>query len=257
MFLGHTDTQTHRHTHTGTHTQAHTHTHTNTHTQAHTGTHRHRHRHRHKHTHAHRHSHTLTPCLQHWKQPSKDGKWLLVWGGSSAVGSFVVQLAKASGFKVVATASPRNFDKVRAFGADAVVDYHSEQALDDIKKATGNALHYGYDAVGKVDDVISVLTPGQPGFVVSCVNSPSNPVDETSVKFTHVMLGTVYAPERKQALQALANLTPLFEDLLANGTLKPLDVQVLGGLEKTTEGLALLASNKVSAKKLVVSFQQQ
>ena len=33
-----------------------------------------------------------------------------VWGGSSGVGSMVVQLAALSGYKVIATASKRNFD---------------------------------------------------------------------------------------------------------------------------------------------------
>jgi NADPH:quinone reductase-like Zn-dependent oxidoreductase len=42
--------------------------------------------------------------------PKKPGKVLLVWGGSSSVGSQVIQLAIASGNDVIATASKRNFD---------------------------------------------------------------------------------------------------------------------------------------------------
>jgi NADPH:quinone reductase-like Zn-dependent oxidoreductase len=46
----------------------------------------------------------------------------LVYGGSTAVGMFAVQLAKLAGYKVVATASPKNFDLVKSYGADEVVD---------------------------------------------------------------------------------------------------------------------------------------
>ena len=39
-----------------------------------------------------------------------EGQWLLVYGGSTAMGSLAIQSAVLSGYKVVATCSPRNFD---------------------------------------------------------------------------------------------------------------------------------------------------
>jgi NADPH:quinone reductase-like Zn-dependent oxidoreductase len=38
------------------------------------------------------------------------GQWLLVYGGSTATGSVAIQCAVLSGYKVIATCSPRNFD---------------------------------------------------------------------------------------------------------------------------------------------------
>ena len=49
--------------------------------------------------------------------------WLLVNGAGGGVGGFTVQLAKEAGAIVIATASPRSTDTVRAFGADHIVDY--------------------------------------------------------------------------------------------------------------------------------------
>ena len=40
----------------------------------------------------------------------------------AAVGQCLIQLAHASGYKIVTTASPRNFDLVKALGADVVID---------------------------------------------------------------------------------------------------------------------------------------
>jgi NADPH:quinone reductase-like Zn-dependent oxidoreductase len=51
-----------------------------------------------------------------------DDTWVFIYGGSSGVGQFGIQLAKLSGYKVVTVASPRNHEFVKGLGADAVFD---------------------------------------------------------------------------------------------------------------------------------------
>lgn len=51
---------------------------------------------------------------------------VLIWGGSSSVGSCAIQLAKAAGADVVTTASPSNFEYVKGLGARLCFDYHDE-----------------------------------------------------------------------------------------------------------------------------------
>lgn len=66
---------------------------------------------------------------------------ILVWGGSSSVGGYTIQLAHLAGFKVVATASPAHFDYVRSLGADVVVNYRDgDKAVEEIITATGGKL---------------------------------------------------------------------------------------------------------------------
>lgn len=61
------------------------------------------------------------------------GKCILVWGGSSSVGAAAVQLARAAGVTVLATASARNLDALRSeLGADYVFDYRSASVVEDI-----------------------------------------------------------------------------------------------------------------------------
>lgn len=62
------------------------------------------------------------------------GQTLLVSGGAGAVGHDAVRLARWGGARVIATASPQDAERVRAAGAEMVLDYRApdlaEQLLD-------------------------------------------------------------------------------------------------------------------------------
>jgi NADPH:quinone reductase-like Zn-dependent oxidoreductase len=81
-------------------------------------------------------------ALQHPGLGKKmDGKMVLVWGGSTSVGSNAIQLAAAAGYEVVATGAPQNFDYLRKLGATKVFDYRSVTVINDIVEAiAGNDL---------------------------------------------------------------------------------------------------------------------
>lgn len=68
------------------------------------------------------------------------GQTLLISGGGGTVGYLAVQLAKWGGARVIATASPRDADRVRAAGAETVIDYRSETLVQDILAANDGAL---------------------------------------------------------------------------------------------------------------------
>lgn len=68
--------------------------------------------------------------------PVPTGETLLVWGGSTSVGSNAIQLARASGYEVITTCSPHNFGYVRSLGASEAFDYNSP----DVKRAIIGAL---------------------------------------------------------------------------------------------------------------------
>lgn len=60
------------------------------------------------------------------------GKTLLISGGAGAVGHNAVQLAKWGGATVIATASPTGTDRVRAAGADHVLNYADPELTQKI-----------------------------------------------------------------------------------------------------------------------------
>ncbi len=76
------------------------------------------------------------------------GKTLLVWGGSTSVGSNAIQLAVAAGYEVITTCSPRNFEYVKKLGASQVFDYHSKTVVKDIIGAYKGKTIAGALAIG-------------------------------------------------------------------------------------------------------------
>ncbi len=99
-------------------------------------------------------------ALQHPSVPPRPtGKWLLVWGGSTSVGSSAIQLAVAAGYAVVSTSSPHNFDYLRKLGASAVFDYNSKTVVADIVaalegKTIAGAIAIGTGANGPCFDIV-------------------------------------------------------------------------------------------------------
>ncbi len=80
--------------------------------------------------------------------PTMAGKTLLVWGGSTSVGSNAIQLAVAAGYDVVTTASPHNFSYVKRLGAREAFDYRSSTVTADIIRALRGEKIAGALAIG-------------------------------------------------------------------------------------------------------------
>ena len=94
------------------------------------------------------------------------GQTVLIHGGSGGVGSFAVQIAKARGAKVIATASTRNQETLKQLGADQAIDYTTTKFEDVAKEVdvvldtvAGETLARSYGVVKKGGIIVSVLAP--------------------------------------------------------------------------------------------------
>jgi len=76
------------------------------------------------------------------------GKYLIVWSGSTSLGSNDIHVAVASGYTIIPTASPQNFDYVARLGAAHVFDYRSPSTLPDIIVLLKDKQHAGALAIG-------------------------------------------------------------------------------------------------------------
>ncbi|KAI1859704.1 uncharacterized protein JN550_011899 [Neoarthrinium moseri] len=84
----------------------------------------------------------------------KAGDYVLVHAAAGGVGLAAVQIAKAFGATVIATAgTQRKREVAKSFGADHVVDYRDDKWPELVKKLTpkGRGVDIVYDPVGMVD----------------------------------------------------------------------------------------------------------
>ncbi len=94
---------------------------------------------------------------------------VLIHGGSGGVGSLAIQIAKARGAKVIATASTPNQDLLKQLGADVAIDY-TKAKFEDVAKDVDVVL----DSVGKDTLARSYGVVKKGGFIVSLVARPDS-----------------------------------------------------------------------------------
>ncbi|KAE9368644.1 zinc-binding alcohol dehydrogenase-like protein [Stipitochalara longipes BDJ] len=84
----------------------------------------------------------------------KAGDWVLVHAAAGGVGLAAVQIAKAFGATVIATAGTKHkLDVAKSFGADYGIDYTDPKWPDQVKKLTpkGRGVDIVFDPVGIID----------------------------------------------------------------------------------------------------------
>ncbi|CVL12336.1 related to oxidoreductase [Fusarium proliferatum] len=186
------------------------------------------------------------------------GKVVLVWGGSSSVGSNAIQTVKAAGYIVAATASEHNHGLLREMNVDYVFDYK--------KDGVGEEIIYTLSGVGDLAGVYcavysdtaitacatianrlggkkclgTILPPGMP--------VPGTIPDGVQVLINdHVLLGSTETGKRLWV--------DWLPGALEDGTMKCMPhPEVVGkGLEKIQDAVDAIGKG-VSGKKLVVEL---
>ncbi len=138
------------------------------------------------------------------------GQRVLIYGASSSVGSYGVQLAKHFGAEVTAVCSASNHDWVKELGADKLIDYRTEDFTQN--EVTYDAI---FDAVGKLSIRGSMKSLKEGGVFLDAVHMMRRSVQ---AKFApkkgnkRILGGT--------ATGSLDNLV-LFRELIEAGHLKP------------------------------------
>ena len=103
------------------------------------------------------------------------GQKVLILGASGGVGGFAVQIAKALGAHVTASASGKNAAYVKSLGADEFIDYKTEN-FEDIAKdmdlvlvisSGGDLVKRAFSVVKKDGYVVSTLDDADADFVAS------------------------------------------------------------------------------------------
>ena len=77
------------------------------------------------------------------------GRWAMVHAGASGVGTAAIQICKAIGARIIVTCSSGKVQSCKDLGADVVVDYGSQDFVEEVQKATnGKGVDVVLDVIG-------------------------------------------------------------------------------------------------------------
>lgn len=191
---------------------------------------------------------------------SSAGIPILISGGASSVGLYTIQVAKHSGLYVIATASERNFDLVRSFGADVVVDYRDPaKAAKQIREAAPGPIEHALDCVstGTSFEIVAASLDGK-GTIANLGLG-----DYPTVEGVKVINGIIFDYFGKEYdFPLLYTPSPeitakgrrwarLLSEMLVKINLRPNPVLVMPrGLAGVADGFQYMSEGKVSAEKI-------
>jgi NADPH:quinone reductase-like Zn-dependent oxidoreductase len=203
---------------------------------------------------------------------------ILIYGAGSTAGQYAIQILRLAGYKqIIATASSKHHDYLKALGATHTFDYNSATLTEEIESVLG-----GYR---KVPLVLDCITAAGTLAAIAKVISPEGtialllPIKEgNSVRGP---LGTemyMELPERLNPFPSSVQvvgvqtfryqeneylkenlMTKILPALLASGFIQPNRVRLLDETQGTFKervevGLDLLRNNKVSGEKVIVKL---
>lgn len=192
----------------------------------------------------------------------KKGDWVLVHAAAGGVGLAAVQIAKAFGATVIATAgSKHKLDVAKSFGADYGIDYNDATWPDQVKKLTpnGRGVDIVYDPVGLVDKSTKCIAWNGRILVIGFAGGPIEKVATNKILLKNIsVVGLhwgMYAKNEPQMVEEVWDgIFKLIKEKKFRGTVFT-DVEFVG-LETVPKALKSLGSRGTWGK-VVVKLPQE
>jgi NADPH2:quinone reductase len=158
-----------------------------------------------------------------WRGNLKAGETVFINGGTGGVGLCVVQMAKLSGAKVIATVGSEEKAKLaRQFGADATINYKSQDVAKEVKEATaGKGIDIYYETQPPTDFGPTVEMMAPRGRIIVMAGRSAKPTLPNGAFYVKCLQLQGFAmfnctPDEQRACADDMNVW------MAKGTLKPL-----------------------------------
>ncbi len=189
-----------------------------------------------------------------WRAALQEGETLLVLGAGGQLGMTAIEIGKLMGARVIAAASTEEkLELCRQVGADATINYATENLKDRAKELTdGKGCDVIYDPVGGeyAEQAIRASAWGGRFLVVGfTAGIPSVPLNLTLLKscsIVGVFYGAMTVNEPEIASQVMAELL----DLTAEGKLRP-HISARYSLDDAAIGLRAMMDRQAVGKIVV------
>ncbi|KAI4602495.1 hypothetical protein KJ359_009739 [Pestalotiopsis sp. 9143b] len=196
---------------------------------------------------------------------------VLIWGGSSSVGQYAIQIAASHGFNVITTCSPKYFETVKSLGARHVFDYHDQDVATKIKEAS-STIHYAFDTIGQKHSSATasqaLALSGETQSALCTVRpGKANTEDvEKGVKVTDVLVWTAFLKDHRYGEffwpasdfdhEICVDFFKKLPDWLRDGKLRASVPSLKHGLDSVADGFQEYRDGKISGYKLVYRIQE-
>ncbi|RDW89190.1 hypothetical protein BP6252_01222 [Coleophoma cylindrospora] len=170
---------------------------------------------------------------------------ILIWGGSSSVGQFALQIFRHWGYtNLLATSSTQHHKLLQSFGAKHVFDYRNSDVVESVLKAAGGPVPFVLDCIGSkygsLEPISKIVARGSKvaillPVIVKDATEDEAPIYEMDVSAaaawkdgvvargvrTHYYLQDEFFKEKLQS--------EIMPTLLAEGVVKPNKVKIVEG----------------------------
>ena len=186
---------------------------------------------------------------------AKQGDIVFVSAAAGAVGSAVVQIAKAKGMTVIGSAGgEEKCDFVRSLGADQVVDYKTGPILKGLAAAAPDGIDVYFDNVGGDHlDAAFALARNNARFAICGMIEGYNARETVSFRFIQRIIAARIQLKGFLVFDYLPRAAEFYAEMgpwLANGTVKSRET-VVEGLERMPEAFLGLFEGANVGKMLV------
>jgi len=186
---------------------------------------------------------------------AKEGDTVFVSAAAGAVGSIVVQIAKARGMTVVGSAGgPEKCDFVRSLGADHVIDYKAGSVLKSLASAVPDGIDVYFDNVGGDHlDAALALARNNARFAICGMIEGYNSGEPTTLRFIMRVIAARIALKGFIVFDYFPRMAEFYAEMgpwLANGTVKSRET-IVDGLENTADAFLGLFKGENTGKMLV------
>ena len=186
---------------------------------------------------------------------AKEGDIVFVSAAAGAVGSAVVQIAKARGMNVIGSAGGADkCDFVRSLGADAVVDYKAGSLLKQLAEAAPKGIDVYFDNVGGEHlDAALALARKDARFAICGMIDIYNEAQPTCLKYIARVIAMRIRMQGFIYTDYLSKMGDFYREMggwLASGQVKSRDT-VVEGLDHTLDAFLGLFKGANTGKMLV------
>ena len=186
---------------------------------------------------------------------AKEGDVVFVSAAAGAVGSVVVQIAKAKGMRVIGSAGgAEKCDFVRSLGADEVIDYRAGPILKSLAAAAPDGIDVYFDNVGGDHlDAAFALARNYARFAICGMIDSYNSGEPANLRFIMRIIAARIRMRGFIVFDFQTRMGDFYREIgpwLASGAVKSKET-VVDGLEQTPEAFLGLFSGANTGKMLV------